>query len=71
MSELVFPHGRPPVLERVFDLMESETRSSFLSGRIFCGKPASTPDQVRGRLFPENAPTASFRVAQSASVSLW
>src|SRR5712692_3715242 len=27
-----------------------------LSGRIFCGKPASTPDQVRGRLFPENAP---------------
>jgi len=26
-----------------------------LVGRIFCGKPASTPDQVRGRLFPENA----------------
>src|ERR1700730_7922661 len=29
----------------------------FFSGRIFCGKPVSTPDQVRGRLFPENAPT--------------
>jgi hypothetical protein len=27
-----------------------------LRGRIFCGKPVSTPDQVRGRLFPENAP---------------
>ncbi len=26
-----------------------------LFGRIFCGKPVSTPDQVRGRLFPENA----------------
>src|SRR6266849_10539624 len=28
-----------------------------LFGRIFCGKPVSTPDQVRGRLFPENALT--------------
>src|ERR1700687_2921284 len=26
-----------------------------LAGRIFCGKPVSTPDRVRGRLFPENA----------------
>jgi tRNA 2-thiouridine synthesizing protein A len=28
----------------------------ILLGRIFCGKPVPTPHQVRGRLFPENAP---------------
>jgi hypothetical protein len=28
---------------------------AFAFYRIFGRKPASTPDQVRGRLFPENA----------------
>jgi hypothetical protein len=27
-----------------------------LVGGIFCGEPVSTPDRVRGKLFPENAP---------------
>src|SRR5215813_10035708 len=31
----------------------------FTLGRMFCGKPVSTPDQVRGRLFRENAPIGS------------
>jgi hypothetical protein len=33
-----------------------------LFGRIFCGKPVPTPDQVRGRLFPENAPAGGLRL---------
>ena len=31
-------------------------------GRIFCGEPLHTPDQVRGRLSPENA-LAPVRIA--------
>src|SRR5437762_1947426 len=33
-----------------------------LFGRIFCGEPLHTPDQVRGRLSPENA-LAPVRIA--------
>ncbi|MBX9845298.1 MAG: hypothetical protein K2Z80_26150 [Xanthobacteraceae bacterium] len=34
---------------------ESGTALDSLLGRIFCGEPLHTPDQVRGRLSPENA----------------
>jgi hypothetical protein len=37
-----------------FDSMES----GFLSGRIFCGKPVSTPASPGQAFFPENAPAA-------------
>jgi hypothetical protein len=42
---------------------------------FFCGKPVSTPDQVRGKLFPENAPMPppisglpEFRIFTAASL---
>ncbi len=36
--------------------METRTCSNFFALIAFSdGKPVSTPDQVRGRLFPENA----------------
>jgi cytochrome c peroxidase len=38
-------------------------RLACLVGRIFCGKPVSTPHQVRGRLFPENALIAAAFLA--------
>jgi release factor glutamine methyltransferase len=38
-------------------------RLDSLFGRIFCGEPVPTPDQVRGRLFPENALDASISIA--------
>src|SRR5712692_8593426 len=41
--------------------VELECALESLSGRIFCGKPVPTPDQVRGRLFPENAPSTTHR----------
>jgi NAD(P)-dependent dehydrogenase (short-subunit alcohol dehydrogenase family) len=41
------------------DFMTAPFLVSF-SGRNFCGKPVSTPDQVRGRHFPENAVTVGI-----------
>jgi hypothetical protein len=35
--------------------METEHAPAFALIAFSDGKPASTPDQVRGRLFPENA----------------
>jgi hypothetical protein len=37
------------------DSIESQSALGFRFYRIFRGKPVSTPDHVRGRLFPENA----------------
>jgi NitT/TauT family transport system substrate-binding protein len=38
-------------LERIPFRLTSECALDSFSGRIFCGKPVSTPDQVRGRHF--------------------
>jgi hypothetical protein len=40
---------------RVSTMLKRKRALASLVGRIFCGKSVSTPDQVRGRLFPENA----------------
>jgi hypothetical protein len=50
--------GETVVVERERILGHFMGATDSLGGRIFCGKPASTPDQVRGKLFPENAPYA-------------
>src|SRR5271166_4878783 len=46
-----------PALRRVCGLPSKrlQHRSSFLVEHDLFGKPASTPDQVRGRLFPDHA----------------
>jgi hypothetical protein len=36
-------------------MVRSASRSSFLFEHDLFGKPDSTPDQVRGRLFPDHA----------------
>jgi predicted TIM-barrel fold metal-dependent hydrolase len=41
-----------------------------LRGRIFCGEPVSTPDRVRGRLFPENAPAPAAPARRKAPKAL-
>jgi hypothetical protein len=48
------PHRR--LLAPAFRFNSCGKRPRFLLCRIFCGKPVPTPDQVRGRLFPETAP---------------
>jgi hypothetical protein len=40
--------------------------SLFDFAHVLFGKPVSTPDQVRGRLFPEHAPAAGRRAARSS-----
>src|SRR6266545_4840961 len=60
----VLQHFRPGAIDHhnaqlallVWSLALASHAQVSVSGRIFCGKPASTPDQVRGRHFPENAP---------------
>jgi hypothetical protein len=43
--------------------METEHAPAFALVAFSDGKPVSTPDQVRGRHFPENAPAALLAAA--------
>ena len=53
-------------LERIPFRLTPECALDSFSGRIFCGKPVSTPDQVRGRHFPENALSVAIVAAAAA-----
>ena len=73
----VLQHFRPGAIDHhnlqlvllVWSLALAARAQASFSSRIFCGKPASTPDQVRGRLFPENAPARARDLALAGVLS--